>query len=657
MEHIKKINDGVDLNHYNKSLNLERAMKYGYRVPQGLIIEQTYFEEVTREFLIRSKESDFINISLAKKFIKNVEFPKLLIEELSNFFGESDHLIVRSNFKNEDSEITSNAGTFESIGPIHNNSKSIINAIKQVWKSGLSSGLDNFRNASIIIQKYIDFQISGVSFTRDPVTLEKRTFTEVTNENGSIESGIEPVFNLYNNSISTGNEEVKSDYMSKSYMELLNVTLNKLENDFESSYGIDVEWGIYNNDVYIVQIRPITSSINKLNTMLDKGPRFINLDSNEIHNFEWPKFYKTLIRKHWIKRHWMKENVNKESNIFTYKLGFLVMNFEDLFNISEDTSDRLLKIWDSKYLYLIAEISGIKLERIFEKESLLGNLRVILKKIGIKENEPLIFWVSEFFIPDISGIVSQNLDGEKLIEYIPGDLAGLKNNKDIEFSRYLINKEGIIKSKHINESKYLYSFDDNFNSVKKENFENTILNEEQVKIISLMPEKMGKIQVDVEWIIKGKKIYIYDVSTESDIGKISYDNNIISSGYCRGNVIMLSEFELQKLEKASRFHVSVDEDFIEQKEISAKPEIYKYIRKLKNINENEDIILHAPYPSSILSLFIPYVGGFIFEKGSIMSHLGIKLRESGTPAIISKVNKFNRNKIFFIENGSLREDY
>lgn len=66
-------------------------------------------------------------------------------------------------------------------------------------------------------------------------------------------------------------------------------------------------------------------------------------------------------------------------------------------------------------------------------------------------------------------------------------------------------------------------------------------------------------------------------------------------------------------------------------------------------------IIATEYPDTNLSILFPYVSGFLFEHGSIMSHLGIKLRENYIPSVIigDKFNSIQDSDVVSIVSGTV----
>ncbi|MDI6619352.1 MAG: PEP-utilizing enzyme [Clostridiales bacterium] len=73
--------------------------------------------------------------------------------------------------------------------------------------------------------------------------------------------------------------------------------------------------------------------------------------------------------------------------------------------------------------------------------------------------------------------------------------------------------------------------------------------------------------------------------------------------------------------------------FIAESEFIRKSK--KYLKeRLKDESVRE--VLVAPYPDPCLSALVSYYEGFIFERGGLLSHLAIILREQNKPAVIHR---------------------
>lgn len=77
----------------------------------------------------------------------------------------------------------------------------------------------------------------------------------------------------------------------------------------------------------------------------------------------------------------------------------------------------------------------------------------------------------------------------------------------------------------------------------------------------------------------------------------------------------------------------------------------KVIEDINKKSQIERVILVTNFPYSAISLLFDHVNGFVFTNGSILSHLGILLREEKKVAIImsdafEKLEEGNYYEIF-----------
>jgi phosphohistidine swiveling domain-containing protein len=113
----------------------------------------------------------------------------------------------------------------------------------------------------------------------------------------------------------------------------------------------------------------------------------------------------------------------------------------------------------------------------------------------------------------------------------------------------------------------------------------------------------------------GHEVYLIDVA-EGDVGGISLDaqlinSGVLSTGRCRGRAVKVDLSAIGSLDK------------------------HLHDRPSSSQTKGESIVIVAERASVDL---LPYVGasgvvGFLFERGSILAHLAVVLREKHIPAI------------------------
>lgn len=239
---IKNVIDVNDLSFGGKAYGLNKLNKLNVKVPSAYAINQ-----------------DSINMI--------IEDDKKAIEELNKILSKFDKntmFAIRSSASNEDGSEKSFAGMYESILNVQNNTEKIIDAIKKVNKSLVSTRVDSYNDErskmNIVLQEMVQPRIAGVCFT-DAIDFD-----------GSDSFYIEYVEGLGETLVS-GKRTAKyvvvsqDDYSYRCEDEkdkMLFVDLiNNLKNiKTKTSEELDMEWCITESgEAYFVQARPITKKI------------------------------------------------------------------------------------------------------------------------------------------------------------------------------------------------------------------------------------------------------------------------------------------------------------------------------------------------------------------------------------------------------------
>lgn len=276
---------------WNKSLNTIKLYKSNFIIPQTFIIWNDFFNNSNFSFLIDDKK-----------------------------------YILRPSFDLEDSKILSYAWYFKSIFPL--NREEII----KIFQLKNFENLFNWKNhilKSIIIQEFIETDSYWVYFSRNPDNILKKWFYEIWEKNDDITSW--------------RNINKKLNFLKVKELEII---WKKIENIFW--FPADIEFCIKNNEIIILQTRPITSwnntiynfwEIKKINWVYEI------LDFDEIKNpdyfmFEILKWIfdilyldnKIYFKKHFFSTYLFKKIRKSKFKIF-YKKYKKYLFFKSLFNI------------------------------------------------------------------------------------------------------------------------------------------------------------------------------------------------------------------------------------------------------------------------------------------------------------------------------------
>tara|TARA_B110000211_G_scaffold30180_1_gene30634 strand:+ start:1304 stop:4369 length:3066 start_codon:yes stop_codon:yes gene_type:complete len=187
--------------------------------------------------------------------------PNLIINNIQSSL-HSEKLVIRSSALNEDTHSSSMAGNYESILNVITLDKSSISyAIDQVIDSYLKGGQAKELNNQILVQPQLEgVQMSGVAFTKDLET-SAPYYTinyEVSEKTDSITSGIgsgDQYTYIHSKSSSSLPENKLLALLIKSIKEVESYTKHS---------SIDVEFALANNEIYILQVRPIAAHKNNV---------------------------------------------------------------------------------------------------------------------------------------------------------------------------------------------------------------------------------------------------------------------------------------------------------------------------------------------------------------------------------------------------------
>ncbi len=278
-----------------KAFNLERLCRIGANVPEYMVLTSSLFFEFLgndkaqyqRLMSDYSEENRLAVLKLieGKSFCANTK--QLIADKISATFGSDEMLSVRSSATDEDGEHFSFAGMLESylnVSGIDN----VLESVKKCYLSCFSQRIMEYRanhglitpdiSVAVIIQRMIQADCSGVIFTIDPTTNnpDEMLISVVNGAGESLVSGKCDSSDYIvdcTQSIVTRNE-TDAKISDKLVLKLYNTAL-EIEKGFTPRKGQDIEFCIKNNEIFILQCRPITNyshiDKDKFRTILDNS--------------------------------------------------------------------------------------------------------------------------------------------------------------------------------------------------------------------------------------------------------------------------------------------------------------------------------------------------------------------------------------------------
>jgi pyruvate,water dikinase len=291
-----------------KGASLGEMTKAGIPVPPGFVVLAPAFDLFIKETALEEKIENFLNkvnyhnvasVELASKKIQGIilatPFPKSLSIEILGHFKKlkAKFVAVRSSATAEDSSEASWAGELDTY--LNTTEKILFNNVKRCWASLFTPRAIVYRNekgmrdlhvsVAVVIQKMVQSEVSGISFTVHPVTKDKNQMIVeacwglgelivggmVTPDSYIIGKKNKELIDIAVSEQShmlikglSGNKKVPVPQAKKHRQKLSGKQIQeigKICSMIEKHYKFpcDIEWAMEKGKFYIVQSRPITT--------------------------------------------------------------------------------------------------------------------------------------------------------------------------------------------------------------------------------------------------------------------------------------------------------------------------------------------------------------------------------------------------------------
>jgi rifampicin phosphotransferase len=281
----------------SKGLRLRELAKLGFEVPDGFLIfveciswlvnacgmDRYVAEVMIREAAGEMQLEEAVKESFQKIEIKDKIFRHFMdrIDKIRGF-NSSMILAVRSAAVGEDDDGASYAGQYSTILGV--SPEKALHAVFECYASWWSDRVMVYRrqkeitatapHLSVIVQRQLIPEFAGILFTRHPLSGKKDTMVVESVEglgdklvSGEVSPGRWEISRKSGNiSFSCSQPQSSFPDIGERYLQQLYDIGNKLENHF--GRGMDMEWAIEKNQVYVLQARPITSGPARIKTEL-----------------------------------------------------------------------------------------------------------------------------------------------------------------------------------------------------------------------------------------------------------------------------------------------------------------------------------------------------------------------------------------------------
>lgn len=272
-----------------KASTLGEVLRSGMKVPEGVVIGASVFENIIRKGILNKKLSiplgehfSGMNQSLQVGVYKNIEdfiISDFFRSEVSSAVSSSEkilsllknkNLIVRSSSPNEDLDGASFAGLYESYPGITNQQQLIEAVIKCVQSAcqpklieyiSKGGGALELPKIGVLIQIMVEASASGVAFSRDPLSEDSSALVIQASTKGTdaVTSGSDKGYQIRAVRFGKG-FKILSRESTEIAEELGIVPLMDIVDRLEKHWGKpqDIEWAKSGEHIFILQTRPVT---------------------------------------------------------------------------------------------------------------------------------------------------------------------------------------------------------------------------------------------------------------------------------------------------------------------------------------------------------------------------------------------------------------
>ncbi|WP_160395197.1 PEP/pyruvate-binding domain-containing protein [Paenibacillus sp. MMS18-CY102] len=612
----------------NKAYFLSVMLQGGYRVPEGYVLRNDFLDQLiakaglTEEFQLLLRSEQVLNrFAKLQKMIASLPYAdedRMMLLEVKRKLG--GNIVIRSSAPGEDGANSSMAGLYTSYTNITDDNEClqcVLNCFASAYTQGVYTQNHFGEGTAIVMQTFVDFEIGGVAFSQDIYSDGNEMLLNY--KVGGIEGVVSGQHSGFSARVPrTGDMPILAHLEREQVAMLLN-----WGQEFEQLVGgaVDFEWGLCEGNLYCVQLRPVTSLRGSLDV-----PAIVDIDDVKACS----RLNLGVLKEKHMRWFDKKHHVRKMCKA----LGIRVTNVRYVISPAGEPAivgaiNDVLSAMETPY---IEAYDGDRFT-ILCREQLLQYAKD--KSQGFQEELKIL--VQEFTSTVYCGYASIDKDGLVYVETLPGGFRTFWLDGATP-TTYLVTVDGEAVKEKIQTVTGYFDFcseSKDFEPIHPEKPFMHGLEEKQLKEIADMTgnlsRKLGEVRI--EWVFDGNHIRFFDLSEETrPLVETLGLGNMLSTGFAAGQVCILDDIDT--------FDVLFN-DIISEIDVVPKASFNKTVhsdRCQAMIEEllqgKESPIVVAEYPKRTLAVLADYVSGFIFERGALLCHLAIILREKQVPAVV-----------------------
>ncbi|KUJ69262.1 hypothetical protein ACZ90_13040 [Streptomyces albus subsp. albus] len=621
-----------------KAQALARLHGAGFRVPEGVCVTSEWFDEVASRTGISRVVARNLSelgavptatgrcLELIRRAVVRTPWPRDLVSRVRTAVEPllaRGPVMVRSSVPVEDGAELSYAGVFESEGPL-DSVPDVLAALARCWAALYSARTFSYARGELpgryaaFVQSWVRPHAHGVLFTQDPFTGAPGPITDVSwGDSSHTTAGQAHTTRLS----LTGTGEGLS--------EELRAGLRALAEGAERLYGrpLDLEWVWSGGQLHTLQARPITHRAGS------RAPAaagwWPDSDVGSLYDVDLGACRRRLegaLQKHiWLRRQCAALGVP------TYREAYAVYGRDDAERLAAELAG-----------YLRTEF--VQINWAARGTGTVAPLAELADRLGSGHGrnplaDPALCaaHIGEIVPAEASGFSAVLGDGSVVVEAFPAGLPGIKEGGLVP-SVFTVSAEGAITREHIAEFARRCRIEPGEGWWwRPEETPPYVFDRRDAEILDIaritraLCGALGEARV--EWYTSGGAAMVRDVSLEGRRldARSAPGGQLISNGVARGTVLTLPD--LAGLDEAARLlEVSVVGSAADDARVMADDRI---TAATAAVRAGDRVIVVAEYPSAGLIPLVDLAAGFVFQRGNLLCHTAIVLRERGVPAIVA----------------------
>ncbi|MEV4690549.1 PEP/pyruvate-binding domain-containing protein [Micromonospora echinospora] len=581
-----------------KARTLGRLMAEGLPVPDGFCVTTSAFQHtlgasgvdtVIDEHLAEAARVPATlgaELAAVRSALRLVELPTELWDALQPPAQEllrHGPVVVRSSAPGEDDSATAAAGVYESVRDVAD-ADSLARAIRDVWASLFTERVNYYRHGSflaqmaLVVQAQVQAQHSGVLFTRHPISGRRGYFNETSIAPEGVTAGTEAT------ATATSRE------------------LERLADQAERLIGapVDMEYASTGTGLVILQARPVTSDSRTPSPAIE-GYRWVSQE--DVHGVRaLPLGACASLFMRQLVKHVPYRQLCRSIGIPIYDIYYLAYQWDTVSPsqlapfLDRLRCERVSVNWGTG--------SGPSIRTVELPEKLWTE-----RERNVVAERTTCARVGTIIPARIAGNAANVSSGDRLVEaFLPGD------RTSASAVRYLLDPGGRVVD--------VTGPDVGSLAVQPAALERI------GEILADLSRHLGEVRL--EWYVSDDDVYVKDLTIEREPLHLT-SRGVLSPGVLQGPALVVEELDpLTDPVIAERVSVVEHED--PEKVLDQVAALRRMLDQIRSLPQPPVIV--ASFPALGLIPLAAHAAGFIFERGNLLCHTAIVLREKKIPAFI-----------------------